>query len=320
LLGEYILGVDGGGTQTKCSIISLDGFFHASGKAGPSNPITIGVEEAHRNIMEAVKKASKKCGINKFKTSVLGIAGTDRSKLKDVLFDMLPENFGEKEIVSDAEAAVAGAIACKPGIIVIAGTGSIVYGKNWEGVTARAGGWGWRLGDEGSGYTIGKNAIISSLKAHDGRGPPTSLTSLITKKLGLEKLEEIIDWAYDHGRQPRDFASLVPIVRKAEKDGDEVASLVLGEAGSDLGLVTHAVIRRLDLDKEFPAAFSGGIFKDSGPYTIALEEVIRREAPECFFITPMFGADIGSCLLALEKLGIIIDDEILRRLNNSIGK
>jgi hypothetical protein len=99
-----------------------------------------------------------------------------------------------------------------------------------------------------------------------------------------------------------------------------VASLVLGEAGSELGLVANAVIRRLNLVKEFPVSFSGGLFKDSGPYTIALEEVIRREAPDCFFMNPMFRADIGSCLLALEKLGTIIDDEILRRLNASFEK
>lgn len=315
---EFVLGVDGGGSGTRCSVVRLDGLFIASGTGGPSNPITVGVDESRNNIMRAVKEVIEKTGIGGFKASVLGIAGTDRSKLKDELINTLPDSLGEKEIVSDAKSALAGATACRHGVIVVAGTGSIVYGENQRGETARAGGWGWRLGDEGSGYTIGRDAIISILRAFDGRGPDTDLTQIVLSKLGLNRVEAIIDWAYSESREPRDFARLVPTVMEVAKKGDEVANLVLAEAGGELGLVAQAVIRRLNLVEEFPVAFNGGLFQSSGPYTIALEEVIRRQAPECFFISTRFSADIGSCLLALQKLGVEITDDILRRLETSL--
>lgn len=315
---EYVVGVDGGGSGTRCSVIGLDGVFLASGTGGPSNPITVGVEEARNSIMKSVNEVIEKTGVEEFKASVLGIAGTDRSKLKTELLDKLPDTLGEKEIVSDAESALAGATACRHGVIVVAGTGSIVYGENQDGDTARAGGWGWRLGDEGSGYTIGRNAIIGVLKAYDGRGPETMLASQVLRDLGLNEVEDIIDWAYASGREPRDFAELVPTVRRAAGEGDEVANLVLAEAGCELGLVAQAVIKRLNLVEEFPITFNGGIFQSSGPYTMALEEVIRREATECFFVSPRFSPDIGSCLLALQNLGVEITDGILRRLESSI--
>ncbi|MBD3207117.1 hypothetical protein GF319_12350 [Candidatus Bathyarchaeota archaeon] len=318
LSSEFVLGVDGGGSGTRCSVVSLDGLFIASGTGGPSNPITVGVDKSRNNIMRAVDEVIKKTGIGGLKASVLGIAGTDRSKLRDELLNTLPDSLGEKEIVSDAKSALAGATACRHGVIVVAGTGSIVYGENQVGQTARAGGWGWRLGDEGSGYTIGRNAIISILKAFDGRGPDTNLTQQVLNKLGLNRVEDIIDWAYSQCREPRDFARLVPTVREVANQGDEVANLVLAEAGGELGLVAQAVIRRLNLVEEFPIAFNGGVFQKSGPYTIALEEVIRRQAPECYFISPRFNADIGSCLLALKKLGVEITYDILRRLETSL--
>jgi len=318
LSDEYVVGVDGGGSGTRCSVIGLDGVFLASGTGGPSNPITVGVEEARNSIMKSVKEVIEKTGVGGFKASVLGIAGTDRSKLKTELLDKLPDSLGEKEIVSDAESALAGATACRHGVIVLAGTGSIVYGENQDGDTARAGGWGWRLGDEGSGYTIGRNAIIGVLKAYDGRGPETMLASQVLRDLGLNEVEDIIDWAYASGREPRDFAELVPTVRRAAGEGDEVANLVLAEAGCELGLMAQAVIKRLNLVEEFPITFNGGIFQSSGPYTMALEEVIRREATECFFVSPRFSPDIGSCLLALQNLGVEITDVILRRLESSI--
>lgn len=320
LPAEYVLGVDGGGTWTRCSVIRLDGVLVASGEAGPSNPVTAGVKEAYGNIMEAVNEASGKCGVHDFKVSVLGVAGADRSRLKGVLLRMLPERLGEAEMVSDAKSALAGATAGQPGVIVISGTGSIVYGENPAGGVAQAGGWGWRLGDEGSGYNIGKGAIISALKAHDGRGRATKLTDLLVEKLELDRLEDVIDWAYDPGRRPRDFAALVPLVRKAHREGDEEAGMVLAEAGSELGLVARAVIKRLALRNGFPVAFNGGLFQEAGPYTIALEEVIRREAAECVFISPRFRPDVGSGLLALKKSGVAVDEEILRRLEASVGK
>ena len=309
--------MDGGGSATRSVIISTEGEALATGKAGPSNPITIGSERALVNILEAIDEASNKCGIYKFLASRLGIAGTDRSRLRQELLAGMNSSFGDIAIISDAASALAGGTGCKPGVVVIAGTGSIAYGENEYGVMARAGGWGWRLGDEGSGYTIGLNSILAALKAHDGRISETVLNQKIVSHLGLRNMEDIIDWVYEPGREPRDIAYLVPLVREAEVEGDEVATLVMAEAGMELGLVANTVIRRLGMSGEFPVSMNGGVFKQPSGYVIAFEEMVRREAPECVLIKPRMPPLLGSGLLALRALGVPMDEALLERVEMS---
>ena len=313
----HVLGVDGGGSATRCVIMSTGGEALATGKAGPSNPITVGAEKALANILEAVDEASARSGVHEFMASRLGVAGTDRSRLRQELLDGMPGSFGDTQIVSDAASALAGGTGCRPGVAVIAGTGSIAYGENTLRETARAGGWGWRLGDEGSGYTIGLNAIMAALKAHDGRAPETLLKEKIVGHLGLDGIEGIIDWVYEPGREPRDIAYLVPLVREAEAVGDEAAALVMAEAGAELGLVANAVIRRLGLSGGFPVSLNGGVFKQPSGYIMAFEEVVRREAPECALIEPRLPPLLGSGLLALRAVGVTIDEPLLRRVETS---
>lgn len=313
----HVLGVDGGGSATRSVIISTEGEVLATAEAGPSNPITRGAERALANILEAVDEASTRCGVHEFLASRLGVAGTDRSRLRQELLDGMRTSFGDTAIVSDAASALAGGTGCRPGVVVIAGTGSIAYGENGLGETARAGGWGWRLGDEGSGYTIGLKAIMAALRAQDGRGPETVLKQKIVSHLGLGRLEDIIDWVYEPGREPRGIAYLVPLVREAEAEGDEAAALVMAEAGAELGFVANAVIRRLGMSGEFLVSLNGGVFKQPSGYIIAFEEVLRREAPECALIKPRMPPLLGSGLLALKSLGVTIDEALLQRVEKS---
>jgi N-acetylglucosamine kinase-like BadF-type ATPase len=318
--GGYVLGVDGGGTTTRAVIISTDGLLAYGGGAGPSNPITVGVDRALISILGAVNTASEVGNVSRLLASRLGIAGTDRSRLKRELLAGLPASYGDAVIISDAASALAGATGLKPGVVVIAGTGSIVYGENQAGEHARAGGWGWRLGDEGSGYTIGANAIIMALRAHDSRGSGTALTAKILGHLGLGSIEDIIDWVYSPGREPRDIAYLVPLVREAEAEGDEAALRVMAGAGTELGLVANAVIKRLSLRGEFLLSLNGGVFKQPSVYITAFEEAVRREAPDCIFIRPRMPPVLGSALLALRAAGVRVDEELLTKVENSYGR
>ncbi len=316
---KYVLGVDGGGTWTRCVVMQMDGRIVSRGRGGPSNPVTIGVDKAYDNIIEAVEMAWKPLGTDGFKTSVLGLAGVARSKLRDMLAAKLPDYFGETLIVSDARSALAGATGCKPGVVVIAGTGSIAYGMNAVGEESRAGGWGWRLGDEGSGYTIGLNAVMAALRDHDQSGPSTVLKEQVFEKLGLKAAEDVIDWAYASGREPRHFAELVPLVKAAEAAGDSVASEIMFDAGAELGRVTQAVINRLQLRGDFPVACCGGVFLQPNLYNAAFEKTVRQVASNCMFIEPLFSPTIGSGLLALEYAGVGVVDSLLRCVRSSGG-
>lgn len=296
--------------------MKLDGTIMGRGQAGPSNPITNGVEQAMSNIIEAVNNARRASGVGGFRASCLGLAGATRSHLGNEMFERLPNSYGDARIVSDARSALAGATGCRHGVVVIAGTGSIAYGMNTEGEEAKAGGWGWRLGDIGSGYAIGKNAIVAALKDHDQPGHPTMLKEKIMGHLGLSDLEEIIDWAYDPEREANHFASLVPLVKEAENCGDSVASYIMENAGTQLGLVAQAVIKRLQLVEDFPVACSGGVFKQPNGFNRAFEETVREAARACEFIEPLFTPTVGSALLALKS----IDVEISEGLQENVGK
>jgi len=316
----YVLGIDGGASRTRCVVADLSGNLVARGGGGPSNPLTAGVDTAAESILTAASEASGSRGIRAFKASVMGIAGTDRPSGAEALRSRLGGfDWGRLRIVSDAAVALAGATGCRPGVVVVSGTGSVAYGENEEGEKARAGGWGWRLGDEGSGYTIGNGALIASLRALDGRGPPTSLPDKIMRVLDLDDLGGLVDLVYSRGMGNREIATLTPLVGEAAEEGDAVAKSILEEAGEELGLAASAVARRLRMMDAFPVALTGGVF-NLAPVREALGRRLGEAQPGCRIIEPRFEPDVGAALLALRGLGVVIDEGLLRRVEESSGR
>jgi len=173
------------------------------------------------------------------------------------------------------------------------------------------------LGDEGSGYTIGINGIMAAIRAVDGRGLETSLTMKILSYLSLDSIDDIIDWVYSPGREPREIANLVPLVREAEMEGDKAAWQVMSGAGAELGHLANAVIKRIGLMGDFSLCSSGGVFKQPSVYIKVFEETVRKEAPGCIFIKPRMPPVMGSALLALRAAGVKVDEEFLSKVETS---
>jgi N-acetylglucosamine kinase-like BadF-type ATPase len=130
----------------------------------------------------------------------------------------------------------------------------------------------------------------------------------------------VIDWAYDPAREPRHFAQLVPLVKDAERKGDGVVTQLMEDAGSQLGLVTQAVIRRLHLTGHFPVACCGGVFKQPNRYNTAFMEKVREAAPYCEFTEPLFSPVVGSALIALVSQGVKISDDLLANVRSGIAR
>lgn len=296
----------------------------ASGKAlsrssgGPSNPLTTGFDEAAAAIMVAVERATEKAGIEVFSAACLGIAGTDRPSGRDALMERLEIPSGRVRMVTDAAAALAGATGGGPGVIVISGTGSIALGMNEGGETARAGGWGWRLGDEGSGYYIGNRALISALRAHDGRGRPTLLSKRISEQLNLGDVSQLIDRVYVEGMGVGEVAALALLVGEAASEGDEEAASIMKEAGEELGAAATAVIWRLGLGGGFRVAYNGGVFKLGGVLLSSFVEAVRGARPSSVIGPPRFEADVGAAMLALRDLGVEVGEGLLDRIEASL--
>jgi N-acetylglucosamine kinase len=309
---HHVLGVDGGGSRTRCVIASLSGHILASGAGGPSNPLTAGVDSAAEAIQTVIGEASRRCGINSFVASVMGIAGTERASTIEALASrLILHDLGDLSIIGDAKIALSGATGCRPGVVVISGTGSIAYGENERGETARAGGWGWRLGDEGSGYQIGNKALIAALRDYDGRGPQTTLTGKIREALNLETLDELVDLTYSKNMGSEEVAALASIVGEAAGEGDNVALRILEGAGVELGIAASVVIRKLGLSGRFTIGLVGGVFNLGPLIRESLERSVRKTAPACVISSPRFPPEVGAALLALRYVGVELGDELL---------
>ena len=204
---------------------------------------------------------------------------------------------------NDAIIALAGGVGRLYGVVIIAGTGAIAYGVNARGLTRRASGWGHLLGDEGSGYDVGLQALHAVLRAHDGRGPATALRELVLDHWGLDRPESLIGLVYAPEFPRRRIATLLPLVEQAAGAGDAVARNLLLAAGRELGLAGTAVIHGLHMEGEsFEVVLAGGAFKTKLHLRDALAETIRAAAPGATLIAPRHEPAMGAALLALESL------------------
>jgi N-acetylglucosamine kinase-like BadF-type ATPase len=217
----------------------------------------------------------------------------------------------------DAEIAFLGASGGGPGVMVIAGTGSVALGRNASGETARAGGYGYLIDDAGGGVSIGRAALRAALRAGEGWGPPTVLTEVFNRDLG--GWAEIRRRVYGEGRGRALLASLVPSVEKAARGGDAVARMILADAGQALAVLASGVARRLRLQgRPFDLFLVGGVFKGGRLVVDPLREALRRKAPGATPRRPRFPPAVGAVLIAYESAGIPVDRRVLSRLPRTL--
>ena len=301
--GPYFLGVDGGATKTKAVVCNAEGRVLGSGLAGASNYHFVGLEVARVNITGAIQAAVLAANVSKdrIKAIGLGMAGVDSPDDKATLEQAL-QGFDLPQcmvIVNDGRAALMGATGGRPGVVVIAGTGAIAFGVNAEGDTARAGGWGYILGDEGSAYDIGRRGMVATLWAYDARGQPTTLLERLREHYQLQTIRDLLNLVYDAKMSHQEIAAFAQVVSTAALEGDAVAQNILRQAGEVLALSTLAVLRRLGLDgAEVEVAAAGSVLENDVLVRQAFEEAMRREAPLAGVISPRHEAAVGAALLA----------------------
>jgi N-acetylglucosamine kinase-like BadF-type ATPase len=185
-------------------------------------------------------------------------------------------------VVNDALVALEAGAPGLPGIVVISGTGSIAYGRNAHGAGARAGGWGHVIGDEGSGYWIGRHALAAVVRAVDGRGPRTELTEDVLAHFGVPNAAGLVDIVYNREVPRRNVATLGPIVQRACDRGDAVATQVLERAAEELVLAAGSVAARLEMRGDpFPFILAGGVFRVVSWLVDELERRLVEVAPRC---------------------------------------
>lgn len=250
--------------------------------------IRVGEERAREALSAAIRQACTVANIApaQVERACVGMAGAARPEISEVIRRLVAEILsGEIEVVGDMVIALEAAFGGGPGVVVIAGTGSIAYGRDSAGRTARAGGWGFAISDEGSGHWIGRSAIAAALRAFDeGQAEGTSMVAAMMKFWRLETREQFVLRA--NGSPPPDFAALLSIVLSAADAGDPLARTVLTQAGAELAAIAKIVIRRLFAETDtVPVAMSGGVFHNSALVRQVFYNSLRSEYPKTA-ITP----------------------------------
>jgi len=264
------LGIDGGGSKTSC-LIGDETSVLGVGTGGASNVVRVGEEQARESLSTTIRQA---CTVAKLEPSQIscvcvGLAGAARPEISERVKDMVSEVIAgeikpsEIEVVGDMVIALEAAFGSGPGVIVIAGTGSIAYGRNSEGQTGRAGGWGFAVSDEGSGHWIGRTAVAAAIGAWDEHPEQNvRLIEILLKSWHRETIEQLVPAA--NATPPPDFAALFPSVLALADSGDRIARGVLTQAGTHLANLAGILFRRLFQNSDtVPVAMSGGVFGSS---------------------------------------------------------
>jgi glucosamine kinase len=208
------------------------------------------------------------------------------------------------QVVGDMVIALAAAFGSGPGAIVIAGTGSIAYGRDVNGQTARAGGWGFAISDEGSGQWVGRTAVTRGLRGYDEAGS-SALLATILREWPVASVDELVR-AANAVPQP-DFSRLFPIVLAAGDSGDESARIILAEAGTALAALAKLVIRRLfpEPSGAIPVAMTGSIFRQSALVRQAFYNEIRAAFPAAAINPTVVEPVLGALEMARNGVGVL---------------
>jgi len=305
-----VVGVDGGGTKTEAVIMDANMQVIGEGRSGPSNPLRVGITSAAAAVREAIDSA---CAVAKLRRADLvaaeiGLAGARRKELRERMRETLSSlAIGEIEVVTDAEIAMYGATDGAPGVVVIAGTGSICCGINGRGKSVCAGGWGPIAGDEGAGAWLARRALRAVAHASDGRGPETLLTELACSYFHVSTPDDLTTAIYAPTITNERLSGFGRDVVEAAKLKDEVALEIVVDGGRELGLAVVAVIRQLQMERErFQIAYVGGVFRSAGELILnPLRNEVRKIAPRTFFEPPCFAPAVAAARMARERMNHI---------------
>ncbi len=320
----WLLGIDGGGSKTLAWLARLenatddctieDEHVLGQGLSGPSNPQVVGFQNAINAVEEAVALAWESTGAPPRPVAVMAAALAGCGRAEDQSrFRFLSQRArlaNETIVVGDAEAALAAGAPDRVGVAVIAGTGSMVWGRNEDGKTVRSGGWGYLFGDEGSGYWLAIEALRSIARSADHRALSTTLTVTLLTALGLREPQELVGAIYGANRPREEIASLAQIVLNEASNGDRQAFALLERGASELAIAIRAVVQQLDFPKRFGRDASypdyrlicaGGLLANFEGYRHRLEVHLRQLAiPPSEMVTAKNPA-MGALRLALDQ-------------------
>lgn len=302
---QLFAGIDGGATKTRAVVISESGAVLGRSEVRSSSAYHREAEEAAGVVVNAAREALDHAGaVGPIAALGAGLAGADDPTVHQRLTRALGDAGLARTVLvdHDAAAALAGGTALQPGMVIIAGTGSIAFGIDRAGRRARAGGWGPLLDDEGSGYAIGRAALRAAMRAYDGRGEQTVLSGMLSQRFALGSLASLKMTVKTLNID--EIASLAPLVVGAARDRDRVALAILAHAADGLAAMIASVARTLGWERAgFPLVTAGGMFEAGDAIREPLVRALRAGGSAAQPVEARFPPDVGAALLAARAAG-----------------
>jgi len=326
------LGVDGGGTKTRFLLLDETGTVLAAHTEGPAYHVEIGAEALRSMLGQGIKTTLRRGGVaaSHLTFAFLGLPAYGEDRAAVPLLDAAPSRAlpaARYRVGNDMVCGWAGALAGEDGINVVAGTGSIAYGE-YQGRSARAGGWGELFSDEGSAYWLAREGLRLFSRMSDGRTPRGALYELVRQQFGLQNDLDLCGALYGKSAAQRSqFAQLSKLVTEAASAGDEQAAALFGRAAHELAEIVDAVRDQLQVPQatELAVSYSGGLFQLGDLLLTPLQAALTGTPRKYRFLGARLPPDAGAALQAAKlsgtplTAGSIAMLEAHMRGNNSVG-
>lgn len=327
----YVLGIDGGGTKTTGVIANLKGEVIAQATVGPSNPNSVNKTDVRKELTALIKELDKKSNnlFPEVKRVFAGMSGVDhplaRKEMQHVISSIMPVDV-KVSIDNDGITALYSGTLGKPGIVQIAGTGSITLGLNNQGERGRVGGWGYLIGEKGSGFALGRDGLQAAFLAHDKVKEATELNQLMLNHFQVKSLPDVIPLVYQAKNVKELMASLSKLVMEAADNRDSVAIKIIKKNGLQMGVSIACLIEKLytrrEQTKSIPIVLTGGLFNRLDLFKANIEEeIVNNNHINAKIVIPQMLPVGGAIIAALQEEHVEIHKDfpiIFRDSENAI--
>ncbi|MBN2326409.1 MAG: hypothetical protein JXR73_04580, partial [Candidatus Omnitrophica bacterium] len=311
----YVFGIDGGGTQSRAVLMTDFGKVVYAGTGPALNYHYVGASQVSSSVKRLFNDAlqTARARPDECLGVCLGLAGAGQKKDRAILQPLFDELFGLDRclLLSDAEIALISGALAETGIIVLAGTGSMVYGRSPDGRDGRIGGYGAQLSDEGSGYHIGLEGLKAVVQCHDGLLQEVGFQQALFDCMGFHQVSDLIDWVNSNASSRDRIAALAELIIRAASEDDPLADEILNRQADYLARFVDALHRRLSFPERVDIVLSGGLFSDASYYWQLVRRKIHYFLPGANVISPRMAPLMVAAIYAFSIANIEIDENLL---------
>ena len=314
-----VLGMDIGGTKTHAILGNTKGELLGQGFSTAANINFVTLQQAEGAFTEAIGTAKKEAGIEQLQTEV-AVIGIEPSP--EPLHPVLNKLAKPKKIIhkKEGECSLVGGLGEHVGLSLIAGTGSVGWGRNKDGKTHMTSCWG-TIGDEGSAYDLARRGVNAAFWAADGRGPKTVLVDKLLEKFQVEDMRDVCTPIYQNEDIRKNFSSLSRMVMQSALEGDAVAREIVEEGAKQIAIFLTACAEQLGMQNDqYKIAATGGLVSKGGWYFDLIQAALRQKHPGATLVQPEFEPGVGAVLLALKELGVRWDKTLIENMEKSLKK